>query len=216
MTQSSPPLAEPITDRPPDLASIVRGRRSVRKLRPDPVPRELIERAIEAAGWAPSPHGRQPWRFAVIERDDTKRGLAEAMAGAWRDQLQLDGQDASVIQIRLQKSLDRVTSAPVMLVPCLYLDDLDDYPDAIRQEAERTMAIQSIGAAIQNLILTVYAAGYDAGWMCGPLFCPDVVRDTLGLSKSLIPHAMIPIGLAAADPTRRPRLPVDGLIAIWD
>jgi F420 biosynthesis protein FbiB-like protein len=215
MTQSSPPLVEPVTGRPTDLASIVRGRRSVRKLRPDPVPRDLIERAIEAAGWAPSPHGRQPWRFAVVERDDMKRKLAEAMASAWQRQLQLDGQDASVIQIRLQKSLGRVTNAPVIVVPCLYLDDLDDYPDALRREAERTMAIQSIGAAIQNLLLTVYAAGYDAGWMCGPLFCSDVVRDTLGLSKSLIPHAMIPIGVAAADPVRRPRLPIADLIAAW-
>jgi F420 biosynthesis protein FbiB-like protein len=137
------------------------------------------------------------------------------MASAWQRQLQLDGQDASVIQIRLQKSLGRVTNAPVIVVPCLYLDDLDDYPDALRREAERTMAIQSIGAAIQNLLLTVYAAGYDAGWMCGPLFCSDVVLDTLGLSKSLIPHAMIPIGVAAADPVRRPRLPIADLIAAW-
>ena len=215
MTQSSPLRAKPVTDRPTDLMSIVRGRRSVRKLRPDPVPRDLVERAIEAAGWAPSPHGRQPWRFVVVKRDNTKQALAEAMAGAWRDQLQLDGQDASVIQIRLQKSLDRVTNAPVIVVPCLYLDDLDDYPDPTRREAERTMAIQSIGAAIQNLLLTVYAEGYDAGWMCGPLFCPDVVRETLGLSKSMIPHAMIPIGVAATDPVRRPRLPVADLIAAW-
>lgn len=215
MTPLSQPLAEPEIDRAGDLDSIVQGRRSVRKLLPDPVPRELIERAIEAAGWAPSPHGRQPWRFVVVESEDAKRALAFAMASAWREQLQLDGQDQSVIQIRLQKSLDRVATAPVIIVPCLYLEDLDEYPDRQRQAAERTMAIQSLGAAIQNLLLTVYAAGYDAGWMCGPLFCPDVVRDALGLSKAQIPHATIPVGRAAADPVRRPRLPVGDLIARW-
>jgi F420 biosynthesis protein FbiB-like protein len=202
-------------ERSAELAALVSGRRSVRKLLADPVPRELIERAIEAAGWAPSPHGRQPWRFPVVESDTCKQALASAMASAWQEQLQLDGQDVAVIQIRLQKSLDRVTGAPVIIVPCLYLDDLDDYPDAVRREAERTMAVQSLGAAIQNLLLTVFAAGYDAGWMCGPLFCPDVVRDALGLSKSLIPHAMIPVGKAAADPVRRPRISVDDLIAQW-
>lgn len=215
MTPSSLPLAEPATGRATDLESIVEGRRSVRKLQPDPVPREVVHRAIEAAGWAPSPHGRQPWRFAIVESSAAKHALADAMAGAWSDQLQLDGQDAAVIQIRLQKSLDRVTNAPVIIVPCLYLDELDQYPDQDRQAAERTMAIQSLGAAIQNILLTVYAAGYDAGWMCGPLFCPDVVRDALGISKSMIPHAMIPVGLAAADPVRRPRMAVDELIAGW-
>jgi nitroreductase len=78
------------------------------------------------------------------------------------------------------------------------------------------MAIQSIGAAIQNLLLSLYASGLDAGWMCAPLFCPDLVRDTLGLDASLIPHAMIPVGYAAKEPVRRPRMPIEALIAAWE
>lgn len=199
-----------------DLAAIVRGRRSVRSFRPDPVPREIIEQAIAAAGWAPSPHGRQPWRFAVIERADRRQALAEAMAASWRTQLQLDGQSAEVVQIRLDKSRQRLHEAPVLIVPCLYLSDLDVYPDADRQEAERVMAIQSLGAAVQNVLLTVYAAGLDAGWMCAPLFCPDLVREELGLAAELTPHALIPVGYPAKDPVRRPRLPVSDLIVSWD
>jgi nitroreductase len=95
------------------------------------------------------------------------------------------------------------------------LAGLDDYPDHNRQEAEETMAIQSLGSAIQNLLLTVYQAGYDAGWMCAPLFCPEVARDALGLDPALIPHALIPVGLAARDPERRPRLQLEELIAGW-
>ena len=41
-----------------DFDALVRGRRSVRAFRPDPVPRALIERVLDAARWAPSPHGR--------------------------------------------------------------------------------------------------------------------------------------------------------------
>jgi coenzyme F420-0:L-glutamate ligase/coenzyme F420-1:gamma-L-glutamate ligase len=77
------------------------------------------------------------------------------------------------------------------------------------------MAIQSLGAAVQNFMLTVYAAGLDTGWMCAPLFCPEIVRDSLGLSHSLIPQALLPVGYAAKDPVRRPRLPVDELIVDW-
>src|SRR5262245_3454430 len=58
-----------------ELASLVRGRRSVRAFDTRPVPREIVEEAIAAAGWAPSPHGRQPWRFAVVERQERREAL---------------------------------------------------------------------------------------------------------------------------------------------
>ena len=198
------------------LESVFTGRRSVRSFAPGSVPREYIEAAIEAAGWAPSPHGRQPWRFAIVESRATREALADAMAETWRDQLALDGQDAGTITLRLQKSRERMLEASLLILPCLYLDDLDTYPDPERQEAERLMAIQSIGAAIQNALLSLYANGLDAGWMCAPLFCPDVVRDALGLDQRLVPHAMLPVGYASKEPVRRPRLPVEQLITSWE
>ncbi len=207
------PLPRPGRD---GLEDLIRGRRSVRAFRPDPVPRAVIEAAIAAAGWAPSPHGRQPWRFAVVESPERRFALAEAMAATWETQLNMDGQDAATVAHRLARSRERLETAPVLIVPCLYLDDLDVYPDPERQEAERLMAIQSFGAAVQNLLLSVYAAGLDAGWMCAPLFCPDVVRDALGLSAALHPHALIPVGFAAKDPVRRPRRPLEELIVSWE
>ena len=216
MTPSSQLSTEPLTDRPRDLGSLIRGRRSVRKMLPEPVPAEVIREAIAAAGWAPSPHGRQPWRFAVIESDARKQRLADDLADAWQRQLALDGQEQSVIELRLRKSQERIVTAPVIVVACLYLVDLDPYPDAERTSAERTMAIQSLGAALQNFLITIYASGYDAGWMCAPLFAPDVVRRALDLSPEMIPQAILPVGKAAAEPKRRPRLPVEKLIAVWE
>ncbi len=199
-----------------DLDAVIRGRRSVRAFASEPVPPEIVRSAIEAAGWAPSPHGRQPWRFAVVEQPERRAGLAEAMAASWDTQLRFDGQDETIVRIRLEKSKRRLVDAPVLVIPCLYLADLDVYPDLDRQEAERIMAIQSIGAAIQNFLLSIYAAGFDAGWMCAPLFCPDLVREYLGLDAALIPHALLPVGRAAKDPVRRPRMAVDALIVDWE
>ena len=209
-----PTLSRP--GEPAALAAVIQGRRSVRAFQDRPVPREAVERAIAAAGWAPSPHGRQPWRFAIVEAKERRTALAEAMAESWEEQLRLDGQPEEIVQIRLAKSKERLTTAPVLVIACLYLADLDVYPDADRQAAETTMAIQSLGAAVQNLLLTIYAEGLDAGWMCAPLFCPDIVRATLGLDEALIPHALIAIGYAARDPVRRPRLPLDRLIVQWE
>jgi coenzyme F420-0:L-glutamate ligase/coenzyme F420-1:gamma-L-glutamate ligase len=198
-----------------ELAALVRGRRSVRAFQSRPVPRAIVEEAIAAAGWAPSPHGRQPWRFVVVESQQRRDALADAMAETWRAQLRLDGQDEAIVEARLQKSRDRLQRAPVLIVPCLYLEGLDTYPDALRQQAEATMAVQSLGAAVQNLLLSLYAAGVDGGWMCAPLFCPDIVQASLGLDTTLDPHALIAVGYAANDPVRRSRLPLDELIVDW-
>jgi len=130
----------------PELAEVVRGRASVRYFDGRPVPRELIERMIEAAGWAPSPHGRQPWRFAILTRPQIKQRLADAMGDAWQTQLSLDGDPPEVITARREGSRRRVLEAPALIVPCLYTAPLDQYPDPQRQEAETIMAIQSLGA----------------------------------------------------------------------
>ena len=198
------------------LATLLRGRRSVRKFQDRPVPRELIEQILEAARWAPSPHGRQPWRFIVLTRPELKNLLADRMGETWRHNLQMDGQDSGVVNLRLDKSRQRILNAPVIILPCLYLEDLDRYPDERRQADETTMAIQSIGAAIQNMLLMAYDLGLDAGWMCAPLFCPEIVCDALNLDTRLIPQAMLTVGYAAADPQRRERLPLSNLIVRFD
>ncbi len=198
------------------LATLLRGRRSVRKFQDRPVPRELIEQILEAARWAPSPHGRQPWRFIVLTRPELKNLLADRMGETWRHNLQMDGQDSEVVNLRLDKSRQRILNAPVIILPCLYPEDLDRYPDERRQADETTMAIQSIGAAIQNMLLMAYDLGLDAGWMCAPLFCPEIVCDALNLDTRLIPQAMITVGYAAADPQRRERLPLSNLIVRFD
>lgn len=215
--------AEPTKQRPitlprreASLEMLLRNRRSVRAFQERPVERAQIEQILEAARWAPSPHGRQPWRFVVVTRLETKARLAESMGETWRRNLEMDGQKTSVVEIRQEKSRQRILNAPVIIIPCLYLEDLDRYPDEQRQSDETTMAIQSLGAAIQNMLLMAYDLGLDAGWMCAPLFCPEVVCDTLSLDKRLIPQAMIMVGYAAADPKRRPRLPLSSLVVYFE
>jgi len=198
------------------LAALLQGRRSVRQFQDRAVDRAFVEQILEAARWAPSPHGRQPWRFVVLTRPELKTLLAERMGETWQRNLEMDGQGSEIVNARLDKSRQRILKAPVIIIPCLYLEDLDRYPDERRQADETTMAIQSIGAAIQNMLLMAYDLGLDAGWMCAPLFCPEVVVDALKLDSRLIPQAMITVGYAAADPKRRERLPLSSLIVGFD
>jgi coenzyme F420-0:L-glutamate ligase/coenzyme F420-1:gamma-L-glutamate ligase len=205
-----------ISKRADDLATLVRNRRSVRSYQDRTVERALLEQMLEAARWAPSPHGRQPWRFVVLTQQQPKQRLAEHMGEIWRANLQMDRQSEQTVNIRLEKSHQRILRAPAIIIPCLYLVDLDRYPDQKRQANEVTMAIQSLGAAVQNMLLMAYDLGLDTGWMCAPLFCPEAACTALDLEKQLMPHALITVGYAAADPVRRPRLPLDRLIVRFD
>ncbi len=202
--------AEPLLD-------ALRGRRSVRRYLDREVPGVVIDKVVEAARWAPSPHGTQPWRFAVVTKLETKKRLADAMGEEWRRNLEMDGQDAAVVEKRLEGSRGRLLDAPVLLLLCLYPGDLDAYPDPERQRNETVMAVQSLGAAAQNALLSAYEQGLDAGWMCAPLFCPEEVTTALGLDPELVPHALLTLGYAAGDPPkRRPRRPLDNLVVYRD
>lgn len=202
---------------PEPVINALLGRRSVRRYLEREVPEEAIEKVLEAARWAPSPHGRQPWRFAVLTREESKMCLIEAMGEEWRSNLEMDGQSVEVVEKRLEGSRKRLLDAPVLVLLCLYLEDLDVYPDATRQESETMMAVQSLGAAAQNALLAAYASGLDAGWICAPLFCPQKVAAALRLDPSLIPHALLTLGYAEGDPPkRRSRRPLDNLIVYRD
>jgi coenzyme F420-0:L-glutamate ligase / coenzyme F420-1:gamma-L-glutamate ligase len=194
--------------------ALARGRHVVRRFLDREVPRALVERTLEAARWAPSPHGAQPWRFAVVTRPEMKARLAEEMAQNWQGTLMQDGEGAEVVERRLKTSQARILRTPVAIVPCLYLEDLDRYPDPARQEAERLMAVQSLGAAIQNMLLCAYSLGLDTGWMCAPLFAPEAVRGALSLPDTWTPHALIQMGYAAQDPPRKEKREISQL-TLW-
>jgi PPOX class probable F420-dependent enzyme len=202
-------------NRPATWEATLTGRRSVRRFADRPVQRDQIERVLGAGQWAPSPHGRQPWRFLVLTHQTSKDRLASAMGAEWQATLAQDGEAAEVVAQRMANSRERIRTAPALIVPCLYLADLDTYPDAARQLAETTMAVQSMGAAIQNMLLAAYYEGLDMGWMCAPLFCQEVVQAALDLPANWLPQALLPLGYAAADPKRRPRRPLGEMVR-WD
>lgn len=186
---------------------LIRGRRSVRRYRPDPIARPLLEKLLTAAIWAPSAHNRQPWRFCVVTSKTAKHNLSERMGARWRADLGADGADPALIERRVRISHQRITGAAALVAASLSIEEMDDYPDRRRQEAEWLMAVQSTALACQNLLLAAHQFGLAACWMCAPLFVPDLVRDALALPDSWHPQALITLGYAAEEKQRR-RLPL--------
>jgi F420 biosynthesis protein FbiB-like protein len=200
---------------PSELLETMRARRSIRRYEKSRVPREVLNELLEAARWAPSAHNRQPWRFAVIENEQTKDALATAMGQRLRADLERDGVPGDVIEAQVSSSYARITGAPALIVVCLTLRDMDRYPDAERSRAEWVMAVQSTALAVQNLLLAAHARGVGACWMCAPLFVPEVVRQVLALEPAWEPQALITLGYPAESATKT-RLPLETVVRYLD
>lgn len=192
--------------------SLARSRRSIRRYTPEPIDPALVESLLHAAMWAPSAHNRQPWRFCVVTSSAAKERLSLLMADAWRADLAGDGAAQEAIERRIAISHARLTGAPVLVVPCVTLADMDVYPDDARNAAERTMAVQSVALACQNLLLAAHAAGLGACWMCAPLFVPALVRQALALPEDWEPQAILTVGYPA-EVKQKDRAPLESRIA---
>jgi len=61
-----------------DFFEVVKNRRSIRKYKSEPIPKEKLEMILEATRLAPSAANRQPWHFIIVQDQDRKKALAEA------------------------------------------------------------------------------------------------------------------------------------------
>jgi F420 biosynthesis protein FbiB-like protein len=181
-------------------------RRSLRHYENRPVPHEMLERILTAGMWSPSAHNRQPWRFAVVQPFATKDKLARAMGARLRHDLEADFVPESIIEKEVSRSYERLTLAPVLIVVCLSMVDMDVYNDERRNHNEYMMAVQSTAMAGQNILLAAHDSGLGACWMCAPLFCPDVVQDALDLPDDWQAQGIISMGYPAQEreKTREP------------
>ncbi len=191
------------------------ARRSIRAFTGEPVDRASLDALVEAACIAPAPHHSRPWRFVVVDGAEAKRDLATGMGEAWRADLEGDGVAPARVDELVEASHRKITDAPALVLGCLTWDGLDRYPDETRRRAEFGMALLSLGAAVENLMVAAPEHGLASCWVAAPIFCPEAARDALALPSEWLPHAMVLVG--HPDPgyegRRRPPVPLDELRA---
>lgn len=175
----------------------IRTRRSLRRYDPRPIPRAVVEQVLDAGRWSPSAHNRQPWRFCVVENASTRAALADAMGARLADDLTRDNVPLAALAADVQRSRERLTGAAILIILCMSMRDMDVYRDVRRATLERTMAVQSVAMAGQNILLAAHEAGLGACWMCAPLFCADVVQGTLQLPDDWEPQGLLTLGYPA-------------------
>jgi F420 biosynthesis protein FbiB-like protein len=171
----------------------------------------VLQSILATATYAPSAHNRQPWRFVVLTAPSIKLQLAKAMAQDFERDLIRDGVAPEKIAAQITRSKSRMTSAPVVILLCLDVSEMDSYPDSKRQQAERTMATQSVAAAGLQLLLAAQAEGLGGVWVCAPLFAQETIQRSLNLKETWEPHAMFYLGYPDVSPEPRERKSVENI-----
>ena len=187
--------------------NLIKNRRSVKEYSSKEVSKEVLSRILEVARWAPSAHNAQPWRFIIIRGSLTKQRLAKAMAGRWNKDMTRNGIPKKRREGLVKASVEQFENAPVVIIACLTMEDMDEYPDEQRKKIEYVMAVQSVAAAIENMLLFAHDEGLGACWFCAPLFCQDIVRNILKIPRHVGPQALITLGYPigkANPPSKKP------------
>jgi len=196
-----------LIERFPDHLILLRSRRSVRRFLPQPVSEDLLRQVLEAVTWAPSAHNRQPWQLSVLTSSAARARLADALGAEFRQSLLADGLNPAAAEEQVQRSHQRIQSAPVAVLFSLDTSLGDAYPDPFRQDAELLMGAQSLAMAGENLLLAAQTAGLGAVWVCAPLFAPQAARQALNLPKSWQPQGLVLLGYPAGHPQGHPAAP---------
>jgi F420 biosynthesis protein FbiB-like protein len=191
------------------LPAFLEARRSIRAFTAVTVAGDDLDAIVAAACIAPAPHHSRPWRFATVTTDESKLALARGMGDRWRADLEQDGVDRARVDELVDASHRKITGAPALVLACLTWDGLDRYPDDARRRAEWGMALLSLGAAVENLMLAAADRGLASCWVAAPIFCPTEARDALALPNEWQPQALVMVGHPDPGYVGRPRPPVD-------
>jgi len=210
-----------------ELYEALRTTRAVRRLRPDPVPDDVLRRVLEAATWAPTGGNVQPWRVIVV-RDEAKRRALQALyrplwdayATYHRGLLVGAPEEVRERQERMLRAADHLAQhlheAPAILVFCfepaaLAITDADLGRPSIVGGA-------SVYPAVQNALLACRAEGL--GCTLTTLLCrkePEV-KALLGIPEAWGSAAHVPIGWPAGrghGPLRRRPVEKAAFLDAW-
>jgi nitroreductase len=187
-----------------DLFEIIRTTRSMRRLKPDPVPNELIRKILEAGVCAPSGGNMQRWRFLVIRDPKVKETVGALYKRAWDGQVAPRYRSGEPAPGTSRERFDRMLAAaehlgnhiheaPVWIVPCLE-----------GATPTRTSGA-SIYAAVQNMLLAARALGLGATLTTLYLQFEKEAEAALGLPSNVHSYALLPIGypMGRFGPVRR-------------
>ena len=176
-------------------------RRSIRKFKDRPVSKDVLRQILHAATLAPSGKNRQPWHFHVVQgeaRAEMVRVMREGMA-RFTERGEGTGSAEWTVQVMEQ--------APVTV---FVYNPFAEYKRRLKNVGDIMLSIvdvQSVGAAIQNMLLAALELGLGSLWICDVFYAYDELCEWLSETHQMI--AAVSLGYADESPDPRARQPVD-------
>ncbi len=185
------------------LLELVIKRRSIRKLKPDPIPDELVDNIIEVARWAPSGANSQPWEFIVIKKQELRDRIIELI----NEQNSLMGKIEVVREpeLRFKRSLLVDTRAPVFIIVCGDTRTVDAYPLATALQRGHSHFVSGLANAFLYMSLAGTALGLGTQWVSAIAhhYVQSFIKDLLGVPKEIEFYDMLAVGYPDMEPKPR-------------
>ena len=154
-----------------DVMTAIKTRRSIGKVKPDSVPKEMIETILEAGTWAPCHHQTEPWRFFVLTGDGRK-GLGNVFVQITKATMQEPISEED--QKRLEREQNKPLRAPVLIT--VAVEPSDNSKVFIQEE------FAAVHSAVQNMLLAAHSLGLGAVWRTGGICYAPEVKQYFGLT----------------------------------
>lgn len=186
-----------------DLYEAMSTQRAVRRLRPDPIPDDVLERVLQAACWAPTGGNMQPWRVVVVTDAEKKAGLQALYAPEWARYVEgFMARLAGLPEDQLDKwrriaaagdhLAEHLAEAPAILVFCA--DPKQMAITDARLERISIVGGGSVYPAVQNALLACVAEGLGCAITTLHCFREAEVLELLDIPEGWATAAMVPIG----------------------
>ncbi len=183
-----------------NTTTAIAARRSIRRFADRPVPDAILEAILTAGTLAPSAKNRQPWRFVVVQgarRAEMVHAMRQGIAKCKTDGIPIGSAEGSAAIME---------EAPVTVL-VFHPEGLHPWETrSLEQAFVDVTNIQSIGAAIQNMLLAALDLGLGSLWICDVFYAYEELRSWLDEPGQMI--AAVAFGYAAESPAARPRKPV--------
>lgn len=182
----------------------IAARRSVRAFKEETLPEEAVTKLLTAASQAPSGKNRQPWRFVVVQ-GDRRAEMVDVLREAI-DAFKSRGEDTG----SAERTADVMERAP-LTVFVFNAHGVDPWLTRSADQAfQELVDVQSIGAAIQNMLLAAIDLGLGSLWIADVLYAVTELKAWLKEDGQLV--AAVSFGVPDEHPDARQRVPLDEIV----
>ncbi len=170
-----------------DFLELVKNRRSFRRFKSDPVPKEILEKVLEAARHSPSAGNSQPWEFVVVQDVATKKSITQSITSGYQKIRKADPTMYWAVAVQ-----PHLSTAPVLIIVCGDRRLEDTYPVHLPREV---LLRQSLAISIYTLQLAAASSGLATAWATMQTELRETqIRKLLGIPDVYTVDHIIPLG----------------------